>query len=212
MLSRFAWLLLILSLASLTVSSRSLAQENQIMQTGPSFHGIRDYRQVMAGVLYRGGANNGRAPLREDQLKALCEPGFGTAVYLYRTRFSGPSTIQCSKGSLRYITEGWEGRGRAAVNQQIYDVIQSQDKPIFIHCWNGIHATGAVAATALMQFCNTSPQQAVAYWKVGIARRVQYPSVIRGIESFQRNPELELTPEQQKQYCPEFPPGMQSRK
>jgi hypothetical protein len=62
-----------------------------------------------------------------------------------------------------------------------------------------------------MQFCNTSSQEAVAYWKVGIAPRVQYPSVIRSIESFQRNPELELTPEQQKQYCPQFP-SMQSRK
>ena len=212
MLSRFAWLLLTLSLASLTASSRPLAQENEIMQTGSTFHGIRDYRQVMAGVLYRGGANNGRAPLRDDQLKALCEAGFGVAVYLYRTGFSGPSTFQCSKGSLRYITEGWEGRGRAAVNQQIYDVIQNKGKPIFIHCWNGIHATGAVAATALMQFCNTSPQEAVAYWKVGIAPPVQYPSVIREIESFQRNPELELSPEQQKQFCPEFPPGAQSRK
>ena len=212
MLSRFGWLLLSLSIASLAGSSRPLAQEGKIMQTGTNFHGIRDYREVMPGVLYRGGANNGHAPLREDQLKALCEAGFGSAVYLYRTGFSGPSTVQCSKGSLRYFTEGWEGKGRAAVNQQIYDVILSKDKPIFIHCWNGIHATGAVAATALMQFCNTSPQEAVAYWKVGIAPRVQYPSVIRSIESFQRNPELELTAEQRNQYCPQLPPGMQSRK
>jgi hypothetical protein len=212
MLSRFGWLLLTLSLACLAVSARLHAQETNPMQSGSSFHGMRDYREVMPGVLYRGGANNGRAPLRNDQLKALCEAGFGTAVYLYRTGFSGPSTVQCSKGSLRYITEGWEGKGRAAVNQQIYDVIKSKDKPILIHCWNGIHATGAVAATALMQFCKTSPQEAVAYWKVGIAPRVQYPSVIRSIESFQRNPELELTPEQQRQYCPQLPPGMQSRK
>jgi hypothetical protein len=193
-------------------SSRLLAQENKIMEPGTTYHGIRDYREVMPGVLYRGGANNGRGPLREQQLEALCAAGFGTAVYLYRTGFSGPSTVQCSKGSLRYITEGWEGKGRAAVDQQIYDAIKSKDKPIFIHCWNGIHATGAVAATALMQFCNISPQEAVAYWKVGIAPRVQYPSVIRSIQSFQRNPELQLTSEQQKQYCPQFQPGMQSRR
>jgi hypothetical protein len=157
MLSRFGWLFLTLSIASLAAPSRPLAQESKIVQAGTTFHSIRDYREVMPGVLYRGGANNGHAPLREDQLKALCEAGFGCAVYLYRTGFSGPSTVQCSKGSLRYITEGWEGKGRAAVNQQIYDVIQSKDKPIFIDCWNGIPATGAAAATALMQFCNTSP-------------------------------------------------------
>jgi hypothetical protein len=212
MLSRLGLLLLSVSLASLMASARLLAQENEIMQPGSTFHGIRDYREVMPGVLYRGGANNGRAPLRQDQLNALCEAGFGTAVYLYRTGFSGPSTVVCSKGSLRYIVEGWEGKGRAAVDQQIYDVIKSKDKPIFIHCWNGIHATGAVAATALMQFCNISPQEAVEYWKVGIAPRVQYPSVIRSIEGFQRNPGLQLTPQQQKQYCPQFQPGTESRK
>jgi hypothetical protein len=212
MLSRLGWLLLALGLTFLMAPSRLLAQENKIMEPGTTYHGIRDYREVMPGVLYRGGANNGRGPLRKEQLEALCEAGFGTAVYLYRTGFAGPSTVQCSKGSLRYTTEGWEGKGRAAVDQQIYDIIQTKDKPIFIHCWNGIHATGAVAATALMQFCNISPQEAVAYWKVGIAPRVQYPSVIRSIESFQRNPELQLTPEQQKQFCPQFQPAMQSRR
>jgi hypothetical protein len=93
MFSRFGWLLLTLSLACLAVSARLHAQETNIMQSGSSFHGIRDYREVMPDVLYRGGANNGRAPLRDDQLKALCEAGFGTAVYLYRTGFSGPSRV-----------------------------------------------------------------------------------------------------------------------
>jgi hypothetical protein len=64
MLSRFGWLLFTLSLASLAVSAR--LQETNIMQSRSSFHGIRDYGEVMPGVLYRGGANNGRAPLRDD--------------------------------------------------------------------------------------------------------------------------------------------------
>jgi hypothetical protein len=196
-----------LSIACLVCSLASLdlfAQQPKIMQPGTPFHGIRDYREVMPGVLYRGGADNGRAPLKQSQLNALCETGFGTAVYLYRTGFSGPSTTRCSKGSLEYIYEGWEGKGRAAVDQQIYDAIKSKGKPVFIHCWNGIHATGAVAATALMQFCNLPPQKAVKYWKVGVAPRVQYPSVIHNIESFQRNPKLQLTSEERTRYCPEF--------
>jgi len=115
------------------------------MQPGAQFHGIRDYREVMPGVLYRGGANNGRAPLNRAELDALCDAGIGTAIYLYNTQFPGPSTIHCSKGSLDYIYRGWEGRGRAAVHQQIYNAIKQKSPPVFIHCWNGIHATGAVA-------------------------------------------------------------------
>ena len=180
------------------------AQQPKIMQPGSPFHGIRDYREVMPGALYRGGANNGRGPLRKEQLNALCEAGFGTAIYLYKTGFSGPSTIQCSKGSMKYIYEGWEGAGRTAVDQDIYDTIKSKGKPVFVHCWNGIHATGAVAATALMQFCGVSSQKAVEYWKVGVAPKVQYPSVIRNIENFQPNGKLQLTSEEKSQYCPQF--------
>jgi hypothetical protein len=196
----FASLCFVCLLAPVSVS----AQQPKIMQAGTPFHGIRDYREVMPGALYRGGANNGRLPLRKEQLNALCEAGFGTAIYLYKTGFSGPSTIQCSKGSLKYIYEGWEGAGRAAVDQDIYDTIKNKGKPVFVHCWNGIHATGAVAATALMQFCGVSPQKAVEYWKVGVAPKVQYPSVIHNIESFQPNLKLQLTSEEKDQYCPQF--------
>jgi hypothetical protein len=196
----FVSLCLVCLLAPVSVS----AQQPKIMQAGTPFHGIRDYREVMPGALYRGGANNGRLPLRKEQLNALCEAGFGTAIYLYKTGFSGPSTIQCSKGSLKYIYEGWEGAGRAAVDQDIYDTIKNKGKPVFVHCWNGIHATGAVAATALMQFCGVSPQKAVEYWKVGVAPKVQYPSVIHNIESFQPNLKLQLTSEEKDQYCPQF--------
>jgi hypothetical protein len=176
----------------------------KIMQTGSQFHGIRDFREVMPGVLYRGGANNGHAPLSHDELNALCEDDIGTAIYLYTTGFSGPSVTHCSKGSLDYIDKGWEGSGRTAVHKQIYDVIKNRRKPVFIHCWYGIHATGAVAATALMQFCNVSPQQAVNYWKVGVPAKLQYPKVIQSIMSFKPDPALRLTPEERDQYCPHF--------
>jgi hypothetical protein len=194
---------LIVLIASLVNTSTALAQ-NKIMQPGAPFHGIRDYREVMPGVLYRGGANNGRAPLNQGELAALCDAGMGTAYYLYSTGFHGPTVTHCSKGDLDYSYEGWEGKGRAIVHQQIYNTIKSKGKPVFIHCWNGIHATGAVAATALMQFCGISAKQAVEYWKVGIAPKLQYPSVIHNIQSFQPNPKLELTPEEQATYCPKL--------
>ena len=186
------------------LTTQTVFAQQSIMQPGGPFHGIRDYREVIPDVLYRGGANNGHAPLKQDQLNALCDAGMGTAIYLYTTGFTGPSTTQCTKGKLDYIYKGWEGKGRAAIHQKIFDTIKDHGKPVFVHCWHGIHATGSVVATALMQFCNISPQQAVDYWKVGIAKKVQYPSVIQSIMTFKTNPKLQLTPEERKQYCPNF--------
>jgi len=65
-------LLLRLCLPLLLATTGAVAQE-KIMQPGTQFHGIRDYREVMPGVLYRGGANNGRGPLNRSQLNALCD-------------------------------------------------------------------------------------------------------------------------------------------
>ena len=195
-------LLLFLAILFLVNPSSLFAQE--IMKTGPTFHGIRDFREVMPGALYRGGANNGHAPLNHGELSALCEDDIGTAIYLYTTGFSGPSITHCSKGDLHYIDKSWEGSGRATVHKQVYDSIKSKGKPVFIHCWYGIHATGAVAATALMQFCNVSPKQAVDYWKVGVPAKLQYPKVIQSIMSFKPNPALQLTPEERDRYCPRF--------
>src|SRR5260370_36651425 len=183
----------IVRIAALVNASTAVAQ-NKIMQPGAPFHGIRDYREVMPGVLYRGGANNGRAPLNQSELGALCDAGMGTAYYLYSTGFHGPTVTHCSKGDLNYSYEGWEGKGRAVVHQQIYNTIKSKGKPVFIHCWNGIHATGAVAATALIQFCGISPKQAVDYLKAGIPPQRQYPSVIQNIQTLQPNSKLDFTP------------------
>ena len=195
---------LLLFLAILALVRPPILFAQKIMQTGNQFHGVRDFREVMPGVLYRGGANNGHAPLSRAELDALCEDDIGTAIYLYTTGFSGPSVTHCSKGSLDYIDKGWEGQGRAAVHKRIYDTIKSKGKPVFIHCWYGIHATGAVAATALMQFCNVSPKQAVEYWKVGVPTKLQYPKVIQSIMSFKPDPAFQLTPTERDQYCPRF--------
>src|ERR1700737_5350447 len=97
----------------LLVTASAFAQE-KIMQPGAQFHGIRDYREVMLGVLYRGGANNGRAPLNRAELDALCDAGIGTAIYLYNTQFPGPSPIHSSKGSLDIFSRGGEGGGGPA--------------------------------------------------------------------------------------------------
>src|SRR5216683_2724107 len=118
----------LLPIVCLLTPSNVCAQQPKIMQPGVPFHGIRDYREVMPGVLYRGGANNGHAPLNQSELDALCDTGMGTAYYLYSTGFHGPTVIHCSKGDLDYSYEGWEGKGRAIVHQQIYKTIKSKGK------------------------------------------------------------------------------------
>ncbi len=89
MMRRFVLLFVFAGLMNI---GTALAQ-NKIMRPGVQFHGIRDYREVMPGALYRGGANNGRGPLNQNELDALCDQGMGTAYYLYSTGFHGPSVI-----------------------------------------------------------------------------------------------------------------------
>lgn len=62
--------------------------------------GVRNFRTVLYGVLYRGGANNyyhrghprsNTHPLPEDGIQNLCEEGFGLAIYLYPDNFNAAS-------------------------------------------------------------------------------------------------------------------------
>ena len=163
------------------------ASDLPIYKTGSSMSGIRDFREVLAGILYRGGANNGRASLNKGQLNSLCEKGVSSAVYLYSTGFSGPSTTSCSNGSTAYQYLSYQGEGLKSIHRLVYQSIKTTKKPVFIHCWYGIHATGLVSATALMQFCDASPDQAVAYWRIGVPPSLQYQKVIDAIRSFRSN-------------------------
>lgn len=189
-------------MALVTLAVASVSKAGSIYSTGTSLQGIRDFREVMPGILYRGGANNGRNSLNSNQLQALCQNGIGTSIYLYSTGFSGPTNVSCAQGTTSYQHLGYQGQDLRAIHRMIYNSIKSDQKPVFIHCWYGIHATGLVAATALMQFCNATPSQAVAYWKVGIAPSLQYPKVMQAVQSFQPDPSLELTRSEQSRYCP----------
>lgn len=180
------------------------AEASSLYQTGEIMGGVHDYREVLPGILYRGGAYNKRSPLNHGQLQALCEEGMGTAIYLYKTGFAGPSKTTCAKGSMSYQSSSYSGTGLNSIHQQIYDSIKSNHEPIFVHCWYGIHATGLVAATSLMQFCNMPTEKAVQYWKVGIAPQLQYQTVIDSIRSFRPDPKFELTAQERNQFCPQM--------
>lgn len=171
--------------------------------TGSNIFSVRDFREVMPGVLYRGGATLGkdRTALSTAQLKSLCEAGVGSAYYLY-SKSIPTSKFSCSSGKqVDYDSMDWS-KAPSTVNKQIYKSIHDGADPVFVHCWYGIHATGFVSATALIQFCGYSNNEAVAYWKVGIAPSLQYQKVIDKILAFERDPSLTLTPAEQDRVCP----------
>lgn len=58
----------------------------------------------------------------------------------------------------------------------IYNVIGERKGPVFVHCWNGWHATGEMAAISLMQFCNYSGKQAGEYWKANVGDNGNKPA------------------------------------
>lgn len=69
-----------------------------------NLYGTRNFRVVLHGVFYRGGANNAyhretprdnMNPLPQDGLKNLCEDSFGEAIYLYEKNFV-PQTVSCT--------------------------------------------------------------------------------------------------------------------
>ena len=37
--------------------------------------------------------------------------------------------------------------------------------PVYIHCWNGWHQSGLLSAITLIQFCDYSNKEAIAYWE-----------------------------------------------
>lgn len=146
-----------------------------------NLYGVRNFRAVLHGVYYRGGANNlynkngvrsNSNPLPSEGLKNLCEEGFKNAIYLYSTNFAAaPKTATCKDFSNTPRTLDYlQISGLAKANEEkfialIYKRIKGEiDGPIYGHCWNGWHASGFVATIALKQFCGYSDQKALDYW------------------------------------------------
>ncbi|HEY8271601.1 MAG TPA: hypothetical protein VIG33_11990 [Pseudobdellovibrionaceae bacterium] len=154
------------------------------------FYGVRNLKSVLNGLVFRGGANNvynhefgfkeNENPLPEIALKNLCIRGFSNAVYLYSKNFKGPSMVNCKtqaneNNTLHYIrlqperafqtksqTEDLETLIKLT-HEQIMNA-ENKQRPIYVHCYNGWHASGRAAAFLLQQFCNADPATALSYW------------------------------------------------
>jgi hypothetical protein len=189
-----------------------------------ALYGTRNLRFVLEGVLYRGGANNSyfhdhprpnQNPLPTEGLTHLCEEGFENAVYLYSTNFdTAPHEVHCQTSvggrthantlhyrSLDPLTPSTE----KPIFQTIHDAILNPARgPVYAHCWNGWHASGFLSATSLIQFCDLSNADAVAYWNKNTDGHdgSSYERIRTKIRQFKPFPELELDRRTQAEICP----------
>lgn len=170
---------------------------------GNNFGGLKNVKVVMPGVLYRGGGAGGRVPMGPAQLDALCESGFSNATYAYKTGWTGSQNVSCGSNRISYDYRQWDNSGAVKTTlRDLHDIIRSGSGAMYVHCWYGVHASGYVAAVALAQFCDYSPEQAVEYWKKHVPTKLQYPKVIDMIRKFQPYKEFEISAGERARVCP----------
>lgn len=183
-------------------------------------YGTRNFRAVLNGVLYRGGANNkwnkygvkeNRNPLPDVGLKNLCEEGFSQAIYLYTTNLdTAPPVTSCNSidgvNTLKYGHQSpYNSTGLKAMFSAVKKVIDSDGGPIYVHCWNGWHASGLFSALALRQFCGVSAAAAVSYWDKntdGNNTDPNFEPIRQSIRDFVPFAEFKITPEMRDRLCP----------
>jgi hypothetical protein len=190
-----------------------------------NLYGLRNFRAVLNGIVYRGGANNAynkhqkrsnQNPLPPEGLSHLCEEGFGTAVYLYTTNYAkAPKLTSCKsvlhqQHTLSYIQESphlSEEAGHKVLSLIYNRLISPNDhRPIYLHCWNGWHASGLISAYTLRQFCDYSVDQAINYWNRntdGNNSGKVYDRLRARIRAFKPDPAMTIDKNLQAQICPE---------
>ena len=184
-----------------------------------NMYGVRNFRQVLKGILYRGGANNSynkygkrdnQNPLPNIGLKNLCNEGFGATVYLYETNFSSApkqvncNTVESKSNTLKYIQmTAADVDNTSKYLEMIYNAIKGTGtSPLYIHCWNGWHASGLVSSLALRQFCGMSGKDALAYWMKNTDGNTDgYDSIKKRIVDFQPISKFKISAEEQNQIC-----------
>lgn len=182
-------------------------------------YGTRNLRVVLKGILYRGGANNAynkynkrenQNPLPDMGLKNLCQENFKTAVYLYETNFNtAPKVTSCenfekqpNKINYLQLTAANEDNTDIFLSM-VYKAIKGEiGSPLYMHCWNGWHASGLVSALALRQFCKLNADEALQYWTRNTDGHSEgYTAFKSRIASFKARPQFEITEEERAQIC-----------
>jgi hypothetical protein len=166
---------------------------------------LKDFRVVIPGVLYRGGnAGGGHQPIPQSHLDKLCASGFSQGMYMYADNYDKNAKItKCEKSTLEYNTFGGGLKDRNLVYaflKRMKDIIENKKGPMYVHCWNGWHASGEMSAFALMQFCGLTKEQGQAYWNANVPKR-DVNKVLRP-SRFEIFDDLRISSEDQARICP----------
>ncbi|MDA8714452.1 OmpA family protein [Flavobacteriales bacterium] len=190
-----------------------------------SLYGTRNLRPILHGIAYRGGANNyfhetkkrrNSNPLPADGIDNLCSEGFSHSVYLYRTNFDNAPvshSCNCENGGINKMKYS---QFDYYDTQHVYDMLEIVHKsalndsvgPVYLHCWNGWHASGFISAIILKQFCGMSDLEATAYWDLGTDganTSPRYNKIREDIKNFKPYPEFILIDSLGNKVCPPMP-------
>ena len=195
-----------------------------------SLYGTRNMRTILHGVAYRGGANNyfhktakrnNHNPLPDDGIRNLCSEGFSASIYLYRQNFeTAPPKDTCG-----CVDGGWNEHNyyQFDYNDQdhiyqalklVYDAaVNDSIGPVYLHCWNGWHASGLLSALSLQQFCGFDKWQAINYWDLGTDganNSPRYQTIREIIKNFEPYPDLMIKDSLGNKICPEMPENIDS--
>ena len=184
-------------------------------------YGTRNFRAILKGVAYRGGANNAynrngkrnnSNPLPNEGLDNLCREGFKHSVYLYPTNYAtAPKVTNCTdktsaSNTLNYLNETpySDTDVRAMLELVHASIMDSSRGPIYFHCWNGWHASGLISAMILKQFCGYNDDEAVAYWDKntdGNNKGSGYDGIRQRIRKFVPHVDLQISKSQRAEIC-----------
>lgn len=153
--------------ADLTDRAGGPSKAAMLTRSGPGTpEGMTFFRPVLSGVLYRAGFSGGdkdRTGMSKAQRRALCTEGFSRAFYADFGKNTEYGTTSCGNGMLDYRAA--RSSRPADVMKAIHQTVKSPSSgPVLVHCMWGVHASGALSAMALVQFCGWSEARAKSYW------------------------------------------------
>jgi hypothetical protein len=191
-----------------TTRSGGPSEERMLARSGPTpADGLAFVRPVLTGVMYRAGFKGGdksRTGLSSSQRTQLCEAGFSGAFYADFGKNTDYGKTSCRSGTFDY--QSARSSRPSAVMKAVHDRVTGGGGPVLVHCMWGVHASGALSAMALVQFCGWSEARAKAYWDD--ARNGAPCSGGRDawidakFEKFKLDPALTISAEQQAAVCP----------
>ncbi|WP_295904680.1 hypothetical protein [uncultured Bdellovibrio sp.] len=183
-----------------------------------ALYGTRNFRVVLHGVMYRGGANNTNLetprsntnPLPTVGLTNLCREDFGAAIYLYSENFEkAPKSVSCKNTAHQNQTLIYKQYAAAEENEKILGMVYDRIKgklsgPVYAHCWNGWHSSGLIAGMALKQFCGWSNARVDDYWvKNTDGNSAGFTTIRQRLKDFKPLVKYSITSAERALICPE---------